>query len=65
MVLSKEGTLYRHKQGQLLLYIPADMANDSQFPFGKLEKGSSQKVMIHVSTHQGLLIVGKVESETR
>jgi len=65
MVLSKEGTLYRRKNGICLLYIPVDMVKDSQFPFREIEKGKSKKVMIHVSTHQGLLIVGKVESEQR
>jgi len=65
MVLSKEGTLYRRKNGIMLLYIPVELTKDSQFPFSALEKGTSKKVMIHVSTHQGLLIVGKVESETR
>ena len=61
MVLSKEGTLYRRKTGQFMLYIPTDMTKDSQFPFRKLEKGAKQKVMIHLSTLQGILIVSQLE----
>jgi len=61
MVLSKEGTLYRRKKGQFLLYISTDMTKDSQFPFGKLAKGEKQKVMIHLNTNQGILIVTPIE----
>jgi len=61
MVLSKEGTLYRRKNGIMLLYIPVELTRDSQFPFSRLEKGNSQKVMIHVNTAQRLLIVTLVE----
>jgi len=63
MVLSKEGTLYHRKDGKYFLYIPTDMTKDSQFPFQNIKKGETQKVMIHVSTVQGILIVTKVEAE--
>jgi len=61
MVLSKEGTLYHRKDGKYFLYIPTDMTKDSQFPFQNIKKGETQKVMIHVSTVQGILIVTPIE----
>jgi len=57
MVLSKEGTLFHRKDGKWILYIPTDLARDSQFPFSKLERGNKQKVMVFINTTQGLLIV--------
>jgi len=61
MVLSKEGTLYHRKDGKFMLYIPIDLARDSQFPFKELEKGKNLKVMIFINTAQGLLIVSMRE----
>jgi len=61
MVLSKEGTMYHRRDGKWIIYIPTDLARDSQFPFNKLEKGNKQKVMVFVNTAQGLLIVTPVE----
>jgi len=61
MVLSKEGTLFHRKDGKWILYIPTDLARDSQFPFNKLARGQKQKVMVFVNTAQGLLIVTPIE----
>jgi len=61
MVLAKEGSLFHRKDDKWIIYIPKELAVDSQFPFGKLRRGEKQKIMIHVSTTQGILIVSCIE----
>jgi len=33
MVLQGKGTIYRHVKGKMYVYIPANVRDDSQFPF--------------------------------
>ncbi len=38
MTLEGEGTIYEHAKGRIVLYIPATVHRDSQFPFKVGEK---------------------------
>ena len=51
MVLDGSGRLYEHTKGKVVLYIPADLHKDSQFPFNigeqvKLKVDPKAKKMI-------------------
>lgn len=38
MALQGKGTIYRHVKGKMYVYIPANVRDDSQFPFKPGEK---------------------------
>jgi len=61
MVLKKEGTLFHRKDDKWILYIPTELARDSQFPFTDLKKGENIQVTIHANTVQKILIVTLTE----
>jgi len=59
IVLEGDGTLFKRKDGKYLLYIPIDIATDSQFPFKVRARprsdGSgwqySEKVRVKIELH--------------
>jgi len=58
MVLeSSKGRLYRRKKNRVYIYVPADIARDSAFPFS-FEKGY---VKIRINVENKTLTVGRVE----
>ena len=41
-----KGTLYKRKDSKYLLYIPKDLAEDSQFPFKGFGKGAEADTIL-------------------
>lgn len=51
MPVEGKGTLYKRKDGKYLLYIPKDLAEDSQFPFqswGQGARGGYESIPVKV-----------------
>lgn len=61
MVLKARGRLYRRKDGKYLIYIPKNLAQDSQFPFSYLQPGEDVKIDINANTVQKLIIINESE----
>jgi hypothetical protein len=55
--LKKTGRLFRRGDGKWMIYIPLDLAEDSQFPFSAV----SQKVTITVIPEKKTIIVTLVQ----
>jgi len=54
MVLEGNGRFWEHTKGKMILYIPADVYKDSQFPFKPKEQ-----VKVKIDTKNNRLIVEK------
>ena len=54
MVLEGQGRFWEHTKGKLILYIPADVYKDSQFPFKPKDQ-----VKISIDTSKKRIIVEK------
>ena len=54
MTLEGKGRFWEHTKGKMILYIPADVYKDSQFPFKPKEQ-----VKISIDTKKDRMIVEK------
>jgi len=73
MVLEGTGTLFKRKDGKYLIYIPKDIAEDSQFPFKVRARPRTDglgwqfsekvKVKIELCPEPRIVIVGEHISE--
>jgi ribosomal protein L21E len=55
MVLEGTGKFWEHTKGKLILYIPADVHKDSQFPFKP-----GEKVKITIEPERKKMMVDKI-----
>lgn len=59
MTLSGKGKLHRHENDKTYVYVPVEVARDSQFPFSV----GAHEVMVHINKGQKLLHIEKLEVE--